>query len=54
MPHNLGIDLCETSFKLLNYMYWNLKILTDIKIKFKKKQTFIVTGQVVFAPLTQT
>jgi hypothetical protein len=31
-----------------------LKILTDIKIRFKKKLNFFTIGPVVFAPDTQT
>jgi predicted phage-related endonuclease len=34
------LDLCETSFFITEWIALKLKILTDIKIRFKKNLTF--------------
>jgi hypothetical protein len=49
------LDLCETSFLLLNGSHWKLKFLTHIKIpRFKKNIFFFTIGPVLFAPGTKT
>jgi hypothetical protein len=42
-PHWRQLDLCETSFT--EWIALKLKILADIKIRFKKKQTFSQSAQ---------
>jgi hypothetical protein len=45
IPDGRQLDICETSF-ITEWIVLKLKILTDIKIRFKKKQTFTI-GPVV-------
>jgi hypothetical protein len=40
-----SVDLCETSFFIAEWIALKLKILPDIKIRFKKKQTFSQSDQ---------
>jgi hypothetical protein len=44
-PHKLVMDLCETIFFIAEWIALKLKIITDIKIRLKKKQTFSQSAQ---------
>jgi hypothetical protein len=50
---SLKRDFTQQNFLFRQNMCGNLKFLTAEKIRFKKKQTFVI-GPVVFAPRTQT